>query len=380
MGRAYPEWPAGYPKARLTQEYLAGRTSGQLDLSGRPGSRQAEWQSHPFLVIDDDEDGALIRVAQVLGKTDVSVFQDEVSDFPLVDAHRIESVEDLKSFVAAAGPTRYRVLMTAPKALLALREYLQLVVPVALELMLVGREKHMSRTLNTELGKFFDTVDVVPGVAKSRMLVGSDPKPADRLPAPTEFPQSSVRRSPTEELGDFTVLAHGATFGGTSVDAGSALLVQALADHRADLAERGKDRMLDLGCGNGWLLASATRLLDPREPVGVDISEFAVESTRATLAANGVAARVVQSDAGADLADGSFDLVLLNPPFHDGAKLTVDPARRMIESAHRLLKPGGTLVCVFNSVLRHRAVITRVFGQADQWARDRRFTVVTARR
>lgn len=380
LAQTYPDWPMGTPKGRLLQEYLIGRKAGVLDIAGRPLLGESTWADLPLIVIDDDERGALARVCAAARSGDVTVFNDIVSaDIP--GTRSLHSVADLEAFATSGQGPEYRVVLTAPKALLAMREYLQLLAGRAVEFLVIGRDKHMSRSINTELAKFFDHVDVAPGLGKSRLLAASGPKPADRLPAATVFPQTAIRGSGVAGVPNLTVAAHGPCFGGTGVDAGSALLLATLAERRAELEGRGTiKRLLDLGCGNGWLLSAASMLLTPDEALGVDISGFAVESARATLEANQLSGVVTRSDSAGDVAEGSCDLVVLNPPFHDGTKLTSDPTKDMVAGAYRVLAHGGWLVCVYNSVLRHRMLVNKVFGRSEQWSRDRRFTVVAARK
>ena len=94
----------------------------------------------------------------------------------------------------------------------------------------------------------------------------------------------------------------------------------------------------------------------------------------------GVDWRVEYTDAGEGLPQQAFDVVLLNPPFHAGHEIESDTAKRMMRSAHAVLRPGGRVVVVFNSALRYRRELEGLFGRdnVEQWARDRRFTVLSA--
>ncbi|MCK1803220.1 methyltransferase [Nocardia zapadnayensis] len=334
-----------------------------------------------------------------------------------------------------------RVILSAPKAVRVLTEYLEVLAPAAEEFLVVGRDKHMSRGLNAELAKFYDRVDVSPGRAKSRLLIASRPRSAasqgtashapvpgasDRIPAP----RTAAVSTRVPGIPDIRVSAFGACFGGPTSDPGSELLLDAVRSHlgpaapATDLPEADGSppaaaepvptdadqpvaprRILDLGCGNGWLLAALGALHPGAALTGVDVSRAAIASATVTCAAgtpdgNGSRARAADphhsqptcprlllQDATAPLpwgagaeavAAGMFDLVVLNPPFHDGTTIETGTARTLIHRAHELLAPGGRLVCVFNSHLRYRPIVDRVFGTSVQWARDRRFTVVSA--
>lgn len=331
-----------------------------------------------------------------------------------------------------------RVILSAPKAVRVLTEYLEVLAPAAEEFLVVGRDKHMSRGFNAELAKFYDRVDVSPGRAKSRLLIASQPRrtaPTPEAPRPT--PRSAVVRSRVPGVPDIRVSAFGACFGGPSADPGSELLLDAIRTHlgpgtaakdllaAADSLPTAAEQpaaprsILDLGCGNGWLLAALGSLYPGAALTGVDVSRAAIASAAATCAAwtpsgpdagfqssgpqaSGLHASDPQTTdqltpdrhphlllqdataplpwgAGAEaIAPGTVDLVVLNPPFHSGTTIETDTARTLIHRARALLAPGGRLVCVFNSHLRYRPVIERAFGNSAQWARDRRFTVVSA--
>ncbi|GAA4284823.1 methyltransferase [Brevibacterium daeguense] len=414
-----PGWPTGHPSARLLHEYVLGRSAGVLDISGRPNTeapviQAAEpavsgddrpvsealrgFQQLRTLVLDDP-DGALSTVLAVTAGAEVEVYCDSLADERRVQ-EAAETVPGISVLAPAgahlagvpaprtAGPEaggEHRVIISAPKTVAGLREYLGAVSAGAAEVIVVGRIKHLTPAVNAELARWFARVDVSPALAKSRLIIGSQPhRPA---PAPTRFPALARVPSPLPELPELTVAAHGACFSGTRADPGTSLLLSALSTHREELAASGdgSPRVLDLGCGNGWLLASLGQLLPGARLAGTDVSKAALASAAETCRRAGVEAQLWLSDAGdpvdhpqAGAASGSYDLIVLNPPFHSGHSVETDTAARMIERAATLVAPEGRLVCVFNSHLRYRPLVQRAFGRSEQWARDRRFTVVSA--
>lgn len=542
LDAVFAGWPLGHPGARLVQEYLAGRAAGALDISGRPATGSGAGTDGatvegpsggdaalPLSIVLDDADGALTLAVALTGSGPVLTYADSIAaeetarrsvDVVPAVRSRIRPVTSpqhrgdsgsagrrgaghdavgsvgpdapgahpgLLSLAEAArsAPGPCRVILSAPKALRVLTEYLEVLAPAAAEFLLVGRDKHMSRGLNAELAKFYDRVDVSPGRAKSRLLIASQPRRTAPAPAtttpdapvagehhPTEHrsgrhflaargrvpaPRSAVVRTRVPGIPDIRVSAFGACFGGPAADPGSELLLEAVRTHLGPAAaarnrlaaagslptdadrEAAPLRVLDLGCGNGWLLAALGTVYPEAALTGVDVSRAAIASAAASCAAqtpDGRDAgaqtpdpqtanphsshsqshshtadrrdshpptppaqdlsphtphvertRLLLQDATAALpwgtgaeaiAPGLFDLVVLNPPFHAGTTIETDTARTLIERAHELLAPGGRFVCVFNSHLRYRPVIERAFGNSAQWARDRRFTVVSA--
>ncbi|WP_251150428.1 methyltransferase [Cellulosimicrobium sp. Marseille-Q4280] len=287
------------------------------------------------------------------------------------------------------------VLLRLPRGLAALRDVAEHVAREAdpgVVLLAGGRVKHMTPAMNDVLGESFADVRASLARGKSRVLVARSPRAPD---AGTPFTYPVTVDLPDVGL---AVAAYGAAFAGASLDLGTRFLLEALEgavrDERSGgaaaratsgaAATRGSEPrdVVDLGCGTGILATWAARRWPAAQVVAADRSDAAVRSAALTARANGVAdrVRVVRDDAGATLADVSADVVLLNPPFHEGAALRTDAAHRMFATAGRVLRPGGELWCVVNSHLRHRPALERAVGPTVQVARDRRFTVTRSTR
>jgi 16S rRNA (guanine1207-N2)-methyltransferase len=139
--------------------------------------------------------------------------------------------------------------------------------------------------------------------------------------------------------------------------------------------------VLDLGCGGG-VLGILAALLEPTSRVTLaDADPLAVEASRRNAALNGVEnVSVHLSDVLADLPGRTFDLVLMNPPFHQGRTQDVGIAHRFIAEAGAALRPGGTLYVVCNRFLRYEPVIAQHVGPAREVAGDPRYKVLVAQR
>jgi 16S rRNA (guanine1207-N2)-methyltransferase len=264
------------------------------------------------------------------------------------------------------------VLLQLPKSLDELDEIAGVVAQLAdadVRMFAGGRVKHMTRTMNDVLGRWFGVVEARLARQKSRVLVASAPRPVERRPS-SRWPASEHHA----DLG-LTVCAHGGVFAGTSVDIGTRFLLESAA-HAVPLAESA----VDLGCGSGVLAAALACARPGLHVTATDESASAVASARATAAANGVADRmtVIRDDAASSLADGCADLVALNPPFHMGAAVHSGVAPRLFADAARVLRPGGELWVVWNSHLQYRPVLERVVGPTRQVARNARFTVTAS--
>jgi SAM-dependent methyltransferase len=102
---------------------------------------------------------------------------------------------------------------------------------------------------------------------------------------------------------------------------------------------------IELGCGTGYVSAWLARR--GARPVGIDNSAGQLETARRLQAEFGIDFPLIHGNAETvPLPDASFDLAISEY----GAVLWADPERWVAEAA-RLLRPGGRLVTLTNSVL-----------------------------
>ena len=109
-------------------------------------------------------------------------------------------------------------------------------------------------------------------------------------------------------------------------------------------------RVLELGCGGGWLSILLAKL-GARAVVGIDFSQAQIDIANAHAKYQGVDAKVrfEVADASKYLAKGEkFDSVIMHGFLHH---LSISEIREALENAQRLLKPEGRLL-VFEPV-RH---------------------------
>jgi len=103
--------------------------------------------------------------------------------------------------------------------------------------------------------------------------------------------------------------------------------------------------VVELGCGTAYF--SAWLAKRGAKPVGVDPTPAQLATARRMQAETGIAFPLVEAPAEAvPLPDAGFDLALSEY----GASLWADPAK-WIPEAGRLLRPGGRLVFLTNSIL-----------------------------
>jgi len=370
------------------------------------------------LIVVDDATGELtaFALASIAEHPDAVVLS-WTSSLPLATALRERFVRQIEAgrLRVPAGPDvvpleqaaaevegHLLVLMRLPKAVHALEDRARRLAAAVrtsgqsgLEIIAGGRVKHMTRTQNDALATVFSEVRASRGIGKSRALIATGLRESVAAPSAVE---SSARVTLRGQQRTIALRGLGAVFGGASADAGSRLLLDTLdrslvageiavpgtpgvIDAPAAAPNAPVTAVADLGCGNGLMTAYLAAALPGARVLGSDADADAVASTRATLAASGLERADVEvswDDAFSRVGDSSLDLVLLNPPFHEGTAVDATLVQGLLDSVARVLSPGGQLWFVHNSHLRYRTEVERRVGTVRQRARDRRFTVLSA--
>ncbi|ELY4869817.1 16S rRNA (guanine(1207)-N(2))-methyltransferase RsmC [Cronobacter sakazakii] len=172
------------------------------------------------------------------------------------------------------------------------------------------------------------------------------------------------------QVDDLTIKTLPGVFSRDGLDVGSDLLLSTLSAHT-------KGKVLDVGCGAG-VLAAVLASHSPKVRLTLcDVSAPAVEASRATLAANGFEGEVVASNVFSEIK-GRFDMIISNPPFHDGMETSFEAAQTLIRSAVRHLNIGGELRIVANAFLPYPNVLDETFGNHEVLAQTGRFKVYRA--
>ncbi|AVL80783.1 16S rRNA (guanine(1207)-N(2))-methyltransferase RsmC [Klebsiella oxytoca] len=169
------------------------------------------------------------------------------------------------------------------------------------------------------------------------------------------------------QLENLTIKTLPGVFSRDGLDIGSQLLLSTLTPHT-------KGKVLDVGCGAG-VLATVLASHSPKVRLSLcDVSAPAVEASRATLAANGIEGEVFASNVFSEV-NGRFDMIISNPPFHDGLQTSLEAAQTLIRGAVRHLNSGGELRIVANAFLPYPNVLDEIFGFHEVIAQTGRFKV-----
>jgi 16S rRNA (guanine1207-N2)-methyltransferase len=269
----------------------------------------------------------------------------------------------------AEAPKSYRLLR---EIVAALPSYLQ---PDGVVLA-AGPRKGGADVAATALREVFETVTLLTYRKGHRVYRASEPRPstaAHTMPDGGDVTPVSVLRVLLRGL-DIQLVHDDRIFARGRLDPATAMLAGCFE------VPPGAD-LLDLGCGGG-VLGILAALIDSTSRVTLtDADPLAVEVSRRNAALNGAAnVTVFLSDVLVDLPGQTFDVVLMNPPFHQGRTQDVGIAHRFIAEAGAALRPGGRLYLVCNRFLRYESVIAQHVGPVTELAGDQRYKVVVAQR
>jgi len=157
-------------------------------------------------------------------------------------------------------------------------------------------------------------------------------------------------------------------FSPRELDTGSLMLIKHM-----QLKKGG--RVLDLGCGYGFIGLMAAKMCPSCKVIMVDINERAVWVTKKNIEKNEIPnASARQSHMFSSLKGELFDIILFNPPMSAG----LDVCYEMITKSKEHLLPGGSLQMVARNRKggsRLAEKMQEVFGNVDVLGKDSGFWV-----
>ena len=159
-------------------------------------------------------------------------------------------------------------------------------------------------------------------------------------------------------------------------DAGSLFLLQTLQAHRAGKPAPASG--LDLGCGYG-LLALVLLQLGCTRVIATDNNAAALRACAHNLqtaaAGQEVEVEVVAADCAAGI-DTQVELLLCNPPFHQGFAVEQHLTERFLQATRRLLARRGEALFVVNSFIPLERKAAELFAGVETLADNRSYKVI----
>jgi 16S rRNA (guanine1207-N2)-methyltransferase len=242
-------------------------------------------------------------------------------------------------------------------------------LPADARLWLVGENKAGIKSARRYLERFFGQVHKLDSARHCVLFEAGRPR-ADSI-----FELESYKDHWQAKFADHTldavslpgVFAHG------RLDQGSRMLLDALEPLRPT------GRILDFACGSGVIGCSLLAATGGAELTLLDVSALAMESSRLTLELNALQAHLLPSD-GLAQADGRFDWIISNPPFHRGVHSDLDIAANFFATAGTFLTENGKIVIVCNRHLPYAEWLQTHFSQVNRLCADEQFNVIMAAR
>jgi len=132
-------------------------------------------------------------------------------------------------------------------------------------------------------------------------------------------------------------------------------------------------KVLDLGAGNGVIGNEIRKQLPKAEIHLMDDAHLAVASAKLNIQGD-----QVHHHLNNDLSifdEGSFDLIVTNPPFHFEYEINVQVTLSLFKECFRRLKKGGSLQIVGNAHLNYKVHLQRLFSSVQVVAEGKKFVV-----
>lgn len=346
----------------------------ELLLAG--GREAASAVTEPRVLIVDDQYGALS-----LGLSGLSpvIVADSASLFSALDENAslnpslIAPGQVLSWITPPEGPFDLVVMRIPRQAdyLGWLLRWLNSVMADSGVLLAGGMIKHLPARSVDVFAEAVNTEQVLPARKKARVIrCGKGNALLEDWPATWKGYQLTGQS-------DRKVEALPAVFAREKLDIGTRLLLPHVAEAVTSV-EPGA-RVLDLACGNGVLGLTALAERQDLQVCFNDVSSQAVLSASHNVERAFPKAEVafVHAD-GIEPEQGRFDLILLNPPFHEGGVVGDHIALRLFEQAAQHLSPDGIVLLVGNRHLGYHRSLRRYFASVHQLDASPKFVVFRA--
>ena len=257
------------------------------------------------------------------------------------------------------------LLLLMPKAKAEAQYLLAMMTPLleaGAELFLAGENRGGINGADKLLAPYGDKPVKRDSARRCSLYHGELSKPVEPFELDSWFGRYQCKAGETE----LTVLALPGVFSASELDLGSQMLLASLPAMQGSL--------LDFGCGAGVIGSVLAKRNPGLKVTMVDINALALESSRRTLAINGLQGEVRASDVYSDI-QGKFDRIVSNPPFHAGLKTFYVSTETFLAKAPDHLQSQGSLTIVANAFLRYQPILETHFKRTEVISSDAKFKV-----
>lgn len=124
-------------------------------------------------------------------------------------------------------------------------------------------------------------------------------------------------------------------------------------------------KIADFGCGAG-VIACHLAIYNPQAKImAYDVDAFALASIALTIEHNQLTNIEYQAVTGVDDIDRDFDVIVSNPPFHQGVETSYDVSEQLCHQAKKHLNAQGQVWLVANRFLNYPSLLAQHFARVD---------------
>lgn len=225
-----------------------------------------------------------------------------------------------------------------------------------------GMVKHISNGHFKLIEKYIGDLTTSLAVKKARLIFSQYKNSQMGSPFPKEVNIVGF---------DYKFTHHSNIFSREKLDIGTRFFLE-------NIPSQVEGHILDLGCANGVIGIKAKRLSPHAKIYFNDESYMAIKSAMSNYEKFNFIddASFLWTHCTEGLQGAEFDLVLCNPPFHQGTTISKHIAIDMFKSSFRILKNGGKLRIIANSHLGYQKNLKNIFGNYTLVNSNKKFVIL----
>lgn len=314
------------------------------------------------ILIINDHFGAL---SVGLAEFDCLTYTDSFVSMKGIELNGKNRIQVINSLSLLSGVYDY-VLIKTPKNMSYFEDilcYLSFHLASHSKLICGSMVKHLSAISFDLLNKYIGATTTSLAQKKARLVFASFERSAVTSAYPMKVKLDGMEREFTH---------HSNLFSREKLDIGTRFFLE-------HIPKGNFSRVLDLGCANG-IIGIKAKLENPQTKILFsDDSAMAIESARTNYQHYfSDSAEFFWTNCFENQPAGTLDLVLCNPPFHQGNTIGDFIAWQMFQDARHALMKGGVLRVIGNSHLAYQVKVKKIFGNAKVIATNNKFTVIEA--